>query len=116
MSFKFKDIVIFNNDGKKIEGEVSDVSSDHVLVGWVESDKKNYCSVLKKKIILHKPKKNIFFKCNNLIIFLIILIFLAFSSIFMFKRINVKATKPPNIFNFCLINIKNAFGFINNDN
>jgi len=33
MSFKFKDIVIFNNDGKKIEGEVLDVSSDHVLVG-----------------------------------------------------------------------------------
>ena len=116
MSFKLKDIVIFNNDGKKIEGEVSDVSSDHVLVGWVESDKKNYCSVLKTKIILHKPKKMFFFKCNNLIIFSVIMMFIAFFSIFLFKRTNEKATKPPNIFNFCIINIKNAFGFINNDN
>jgi hypothetical protein len=91
MSFKLKDIVIFNNDGKKIEGEVSDVSSDHVLVGWVESDKKNYCSVLKKKIILHKPKKNIFFKRNNLILFLI--------TVRLKTKLSIFKTKPQQKLN-----------------
>jgi len=117
MVIKLNDMVIITIDGKQIEAEVLDVSSESLLVCWVDSNTKNFCSVLKKNVILHKPKKNFFFKCNNFCYLLIILLSLfAFCIIFLFKKIEVKAEKrPANIFNFCLVNIKNAFGFINND-
>jgi hypothetical protein len=118
--FRVKDKVSFLLGEKKKDGEILDVSSNNILVFWIEQNKKHYCSIAKKDIISHYQVNNwcAFFQSNICYIFLILSLLLAFSLLFFSKRtyLEVEKKAPINsVYSFIYINMKNAFGFINSD-